>query len=65
MPTYELKCDRCGERHERFVPRLLQEDDKVCPACGSTDVRTGVGGGYISALKSGSGSGCAPGGGFT
>ena len=33
MPTYEYRCDECGERHE--VVQSFQDDPlTVCPACG-------------------------------
>jgi putative FmdB family regulatory protein len=47
MPTYELRCNECGDRFETFLMRLLKTEDKVCPSCGSTDVTTGVGGGFL------------------
>ena len=47
MPTYDLICESCGTRFERFLPRLLRREDKVCPECGSDEVRTGVGGGVL------------------
>ncbi len=65
MPTYELTCRACGTRFERFLARMLRDEDKVCPSCGSTDVRQGVGGGYVSKPATGrSGGGCAPRGGI-
>lgn len=48
MPTYELKCAACGKASEVFLLRTLKEEDKVCPECGSTDVKQGVGGGYFN-----------------
>lgn len=47
MPTYDLECRDCGERFEKFLVRFLSAEDKVCPRCGSADVRTGVGGGIL------------------
>lgn len=47
MPTYELKCRDCGERFDKFLMRLLRNDDLVCPQCGSTDIERGVGGGFL------------------
>lgn len=49
MPTYELICDDCGSRFERFLTRLLRREDRVCPECGSRRVRSGVGGGVLGA----------------
>ncbi|GAB4275481.1 MAG: hypothetical protein Kow0056_05090 [Coriobacteriia bacterium] len=65
MPTYELTCDDCGERFERFLTRLLREQDKVCPSCGSRDVRTGVGGGFTAPPKRSEHTACAPSSGFS
>jgi putative FmdB family regulatory protein len=63
MPTYELRCRDCGHVFERFLMRLLKDEDKVCPVCGSSQVVTGVGGGYLAPVASSKG-GCAPRGGF-
>lgn len=67
MPTYDLACTSCGHAFERFLLRLLREQDKVCPECGSTQVRTGIGGGFVvaPAHNSGSQSTCVPRGGFS
>jgi len=64
MPTYELRCKNCGHEFDRFLMRLLREADKVCPECGSSDVSTGVGGGYVASPVTSSGS-CTPRGGFS
>lgn len=67
MPTYDLACESCGERYEHFLTRLIRDEDKVCPVCGSSEVRTGVGGGFLGAGTSTTDSiaaGCG-GGGFT
>jgi len=47
MPTYELACRECGQRFDKFLMRVLRNDDLVCPECGSTDVARGVGGGFL------------------
>ena len=47
MPSYDLTCRRCQTRFEKFVPRLLRNEDMVCPSCGSTDIKRGVGGGVL------------------
>jgi len=47
VPTYDLSCNTCGHRFELFVMRLLRQDDQVCPECGSSDVRKGIGGGVV------------------
>lgn len=64
MPTYELRCEECGNHFERFLQRLLAESDKVCPRCGSVRVKPGVGGGYVSG-SSRQDVGCVPRGGFS
>lgn len=63
MPTYELTCQDCGERFDRFVMRLLRDEDRVCPSCGSTRVRSGIGGGFLGITPGGdSGTSCGTGG---
>ena len=47
MPTYELRCDDCGAAWDLFLLRLLKDADKICPECGSSHVRPGVGGGIL------------------
>ena len=69
MPTYELTCQACGYRFEVFLKHLLRDEDRVCPVCGSTDVRTGIGGGVVvkpsAETVSPPARGCSPGcGGF-
>lgn len=54
MPTYELSCRSCGERFDKFLPRLLRDDDLVCPICGSRDIQRGVGGGMLGSGTRGS-----------
>jgi putative FmdB family regulatory protein len=63
LPTYDLKCQDCDERFERFLMRIIREEDRVCPRCGSERVTAGPGGGVISIGRSGTGatSGCGPG----
>ena len=63
MPTYDLKCQDCGERFERFLMRIIRDEDRVCPTCGSVRVSTGPGGGVVSFGRSAGGpsSGCGPG----
>jgi putative FmdB family regulatory protein len=53
LPTYDLKCQDCGERFERFLLRLIRDEDRVCSCCGSTRVTTGPGGGVVSFARSG------------
>jgi putative FmdB family regulatory protein len=47
MPTYDLSCPACGHRRETFVPRMIRDDDKICPECGSPGMKVGVGGGFL------------------
>jgi putative FmdB family regulatory protein len=47
MPTYDLTCACCGHHYERFVPRMIRDDDRVCPECGSPEMKIGVGGGVL------------------
>lgn len=39
MPTYQFVCDSCGKDFEFFLMRMLRDEDKICPSCGSTDVK--------------------------
>jgi len=54
LPTYDLTCQDCGERFELFFMRLLREEDKLCPVCGSDRIRTGLGGGVLAIASKGS-----------
>ncbi len=47
MPTYELACRDCGHRFDKFLMRILRNDDLVCPECGSTEIDRGIGGGVL------------------
>ncbi|MBW6467848.1 MAG: FmdB family zinc ribbon protein [Anaerosomatales bacterium] len=66
MPSYDLKCQDCGTRFERFFMRLIRTEDRVCPSCGSTRVVTGPGGGVVAVARTvRSDSGACGSGGFT
>ena len=39
MASYDMVCEACGDTFEVFRQGFLRDEDKVCPACGSTDVR--------------------------
>jgi putative FmdB family regulatory protein len=39
VASYDLVCQECGNAFEVFRQGFLRDDDKICPACGSTDVR--------------------------
>ncbi len=39
MPTYEYRCEKCGEKFERFEHIADHENAKPqCPKCNSADV---------------------------
>lgn len=63
MPTYDLKCAECGHRFELFLMRLLRDEDRTCPECGSPEARAGVGGGFVT--RASAPASCVPRGGFT
>ena len=37
MPTYEFRCNACGERFEIVCPYAEREERAVCPVCGAHD----------------------------
>ena len=39
MASYDLVCDACGHDFEVFRQGFLKDEDKVCPECGSTEIR--------------------------
>ena len=39
MASYDLVCEKCDEEFEVFRQGFLKDEDRVCPACGSADVR--------------------------
>ena len=60
MASYDLLCDACGHDFEVFRQGFLKDEDRVCPDCGSTEVRQK----FTSFLKniggsSSGGGGCA------
>ncbi|OPZ46424.1 MAG: Zinc ribbon domain protein [Actinobacteria bacterium ADurb.BinA094] len=59
MASYDLVCDACGKEFEVYRQGFLKDEDRVCPECGSADVRQK----YSSFLKNigarSSGAGCA------
>ena len=59
MASYDLVCEECGHDFEVFRQGFLKDEDRVCPDCGSTEVRQK----FSSFLKniggSSSGGGCA------
>jgi putative FmdB family regulatory protein len=42
MPTYEYKCDACGNQFERFQS-ITAEPIRKCPKCGKLKVRRMIG----------------------
>ncbi|MDY0088377.1 MAG: hypothetical protein RBS78_07520 [Coriobacteriia bacterium] len=44
-----MKCQDCGERFERFWPRIIRDEDRICVHCGSRNVSVGLGGGVVAA----------------
>jgi len=63
MASYDLVCEQCGHAFEVFHQGFLKDDDRVCPDCGSEDVRQK----FSSFLRNlgGAGAGCTPSGGST
>ena len=61
MASYDLVCEKCGHAFEVFRQGFLKDEDRVCPECGSEDVRQK----FSSFLRTsaGAGAGCAPSGG--
>jgi putative FmdB family regulatory protein len=55
MASYDLVCDACGQDFEVFRQGFLKDEDRVCPDCGSNDVRQK----FTSFLKNIGGGGCA------
>lgn len=39
MATYDFICGACGDEFELFVQGFIKDEEKLCPACGSADVR--------------------------
>jgi putative FmdB family regulatory protein len=56
---YEFTCKRCGEAFEVLTRGFIKEHQRVCPECGSEDVRQK----FTSFLRNGPSkevSGCGP-----
>ena len=52
MPTYEYRCDKCGEKFERSETISEHETSKAkCPKCGSRDVSQVPGNGFVVTSK--------------
>lgn len=40
MPTYDLKCAKCGKKFTAFATIKERENGKIrCPECGSNDIK--------------------------
>jgi putative FmdB family regulatory protein len=59
MATYDLVCEKCEHVFEVFRQGFLRDEDKVCPECGSTEVRQKYSS-FLSNLGGSSGGSCAP-----
>ena len=57
MASYDLTCDMCGHSFEVFRQGFLKDEDRVCPECGSEEVRQKFTS-FLSYLG-GSGGGCS------
>ncbi|HEY5387695.1 MAG TPA: zinc ribbon domain-containing protein [Thermoleophilia bacterium] len=63
MASYDLVCEKCDHAFEVFRQGFLKDGDRVCPKCGSTDVRQKFSS-FLTNLGGSSGGGsCAPSGG--
>ncbi len=59
MASYDLICEDCGNSFEVFRQGFLKDEDRVCPECGSAEVRQKFSS-FLSNLGSAStSSGCA------
>jgi len=61
MASYDLVCEKCDHAFEVFRLGFLKDEDRVCPECGSEDVRQKFSS-FLHNLGS-AGAGCAPSGG--
>ncbi len=58
MSSYDLVCEDCGDDFEVFRQGFLKDEDKVCPACGSTEVRQKFSS-FLSGIGGSASDGCA------
>jgi putative FmdB family regulatory protein len=58
MATYDLICNVCGNGFEVFRQGFLKDGDRVCPECGSLDVRQKFSG-FLRGLSTPLGGGCS------
>jgi putative FmdB family regulatory protein len=59
MATYDLLCENCEHVFEVFRQGFLRDEDKVCPECGSTEVRQKFSS-FLTNLGGSSGGECGP-----
>jgi len=59
MASFDLICDTCAHTFEVFHQGFLRDEDKVCPECGSTEVRQKFSS-FLSTIGGSSGGACAP-----
>jgi putative FmdB family regulatory protein len=59
MPIYDLKCDDCGHRFEKFITGFLKDKDKECPRCYSRRISQQFSGGSFGVGGSSAGGGCS------
>jgi putative FmdB family regulatory protein len=55
MASYDLVCEECGHDFEVFMQGFLKDDAKVCPECGSREVRQLITGFLVSSSSRSSG----------
>jgi putative FmdB family regulatory protein len=60
MASYDLVCDECEHEFEVFRQGFLKDEDRVCPECGSQNVRQKFSS-FLSGLG-GTSTSCAPSG---
>jgi putative FmdB family regulatory protein len=59
MASYDFACKSCENEYEVYVPGFIKEQDKVCPKCGSVDVRQKFAS-FLRNLGADPSSGCTP-----
>jgi len=59
MASYDLVCEKCEHVFEVFRQGFLRDGDRVCPDCGSTEVRQKFSS-FLRNLGGSSGDACAP-----
>ena len=59
MASYDLVCEQCDRAFEVFRQGFLKDEDRVCPECGSEDVRQQFSSFLSNLGGSGAGGGCA------